>query len=176
MYPEPLAPSLSGLAAAGPPSIADVARSLGPDGLLRADLIDAAVARVAACCRDPARALGTARGLAEAREPAGDRRLQGAGRAERARGAGRARRSAARGGRLRREPRPRGRLGRAAPAARRDHRRARRCAGDEGARLPCARRARAARRAAASTSAWRARGCWRARRAPACCTPSTIPR
>jgi len=47
MYPTPLAANLSVPQLQGPPSIGDVARSIGPDGLLRADLIDAAVARVA---------------------------------------------------------------------------------------------------------------------------------
>ena len=45
MCPQPLAPSFPA-SPQGRPSISDVARSIGPDGLLRADLINAAVARV----------------------------------------------------------------------------------------------------------------------------------
>ena len=63
--------------------------------------------------------------LAQAREPADDRLLQGAGRLQQAHGP--VRRGAGEGGRLRqrRQPRPRGRLPRHAPRGRRDDRDAR---------------------------------------------------
>ena len=157
MFEKPLAPQFSGPAAGAaldrgrrafdrsgrPPARGPDRRRRGP--------------RRERASGDPARAIGAPRCLAEAREPPGDRRLQGAGRAERARGAGRARRFGGPcwppppGTTASASPGPRGAWGSRRPSSCRTTRPRPRCvAAVRSARACCT-------RAAASRTAWRAR-------------------